>query len=86
MEQKMSLIVNFVDQSCREKIEYQINYGLFFFFAFFPPNALYDSDFKNRRVAVGEASSEALVKSFVISPNHLFTRSHTNHTATMKCK
>lgn len=84
----MSLIVNFVDQSCREKkqIPNQLWAFFFFFFCTFPPNAVYDSDFKNRRVAVGEASSEVLVKSFVISPNHLFTRSHTNHTATMKRK
>lgn len=59
-----------------------INYELFFF-----PNAVYDSGFKNKRiVAVSEASSEALTKSFVISSNHLFTRNHINHTATMKSK
>lgn len=52
-----------------------------------PPNAVYDSDFKNGRiVAVCEASSDALVKSFAISPNRLFTRGHTNHMATMKSK
>lgn len=64
-------------------IEYQMNYGL----PLFPPNALNDSDFKDRRTAaVGEASSEVLVKRFVISPNYLFTRSHTNHIDPMKSK
>lgn len=56
---------------------------LFFYF----PNTTYDSEFRNRRiVAVVEGSVEALVKSCVISPYHLFAKSHENHPAAMKSK
>lgn len=49
----------------------------FVFSFFYFPNATYDSDFRNRRiVAVVEGSAEALVKTFVIFPCHLFARSH----------
>lgn len=68
-----------------KRIEYEINYECFFFLFFYFPDATHDSDFRNRRiVAVVEGSIEVLVKSCVISPYHLFARSHENHAAATK--